>query len=329
MLFDFYSLNDTSAYFPESLFLEGKQVPSCRVCREDCILIDAEQDFCPVAFRGSNVIARKNYFSEIGLSASEYSFFLTSYPMRDRILLQTTQNGILLVLGDFLDATGLLLVIRPHLEWSHAAIGSTLLATLSFIGENGFAASPEVRSRAPQSCFSDHDLCEQMKELFFYLNSFCNPQPFSVGLFTGSLRIANFAGCKLECVSLPFQEQLTDTAEQIRLATFLLCVFLSLRWQTDCIRTDCAVDVSPFLRYRVCAYPSMERTGMPESTDAAASHLPFLSCNCFREYQLSLSDRAVFFHAPLSRMPGQVNSCDLPFQQVSFVLEWAEEEELA
>lgn len=319
MLFNFFTLHDISSFVPEKTLLDGKHDFPCRVCHEDCVILDANNDFLPVAYRGTQPNMKENYFSFIGLSASEYSFFRSVLHTHNRILLHSPL-GAILVFTEFLGETGLLLVIRPYLSVSPERSVPTLLAALHQIGETRFIASSHTAPLDPDRHFLDNIIHEQLSELFFYVDFFCNPEPFAHGIFTTSVRLANFAGCRLECLSLPFDEQSLSSSEQVRLAAFLLCVFLSLRHQADHAHAEYFSDnVSP-LRYHISAFSDPEHVLTSHSL-LQMEQLPFLNCACFEAFRLSLSDHSVCFDATLSNVPSLVNSIDSVFPCFSFLLE--------
>ena len=168
MTFDLSFLSDVSSFVPESLLLDGKNALSCRPCREDCALLDTNRAFTPVAFRGA-FFACDDFFSRVGVSLSELTLLTSELRTHPRMLLPTA-SGSLLLFGELLQTTGLLLVIRPHLPANCSAV--SLLSALSMIGETYFALPPSVSLKAASFSSFDDALLEQLRELFFYLNSF-------------------------------------------------------------------------------------------------------------------------------------------------------------
>ena len=318
MTFDLSSWNDISSFVPENLLLDGKDAHSCRPCREDCILLNANNHFSPVAFRGSFFDCDGDFFSYVGVSPSDLALLPSELHAHPRMLLPTP-SGSLLLLGDLMPTTGLLLVIRPHLPADCSA--ASLLSALSMIGETDFLPFPSVSLEASTSPFPDDALLEQMRGLFFYLNSFCTRYPFSSGLFTGSLRIARFVGCRLECGPLPFDEHHLDSEEQTRLAAFLLCVFLKLRRKIDQLCADLCADSELLFRYRVCAVSKSDALSSAFSNRETADIPDFLRLPCFRDFRFSVSDGSIRFDALLSQSPAFVNSVDPPLMCLSIVFD--------
>ena len=193
-------------------------------------------------------------------------------------------------------------------------------SAISLAVERAIPAAFEKIKSASFSSFDDA-LLEQLRELFFYLNSFCYQYPFSHGLFTGSLRIAHFVGCRLECDPLPFDEHCLDSKEQTRLAAFLLCVFLTLRRRIDELYAELYADSAPLFRYRICAVTRSEDFLCDRSSNETVDVPDFLSLSCFRDFQFSVSDGSIRFDALLFQSPSFVNSVDTAQMCLSIVFD--------
>jgi len=304
--FDLRLLPDVSAFVPESAFLDTKQADACRVCFEDCVVVDTNHCNVPVAYRGEHPIPFTDYFSQISLPRSEYALLLSALRTHRRAVLNSP-NGALFVFGEFLEETGLLPIVRPRISPEDTSL---VLRALSLLGEDGFFVSPSIsRACAATSDVSD-DVLHKIREQLFYINAFCNPSPFSQGIFTGSVRIANFAGCRLECSNLPVGEILIPPTEQIRLTAFLLCVFLSLRQLFNRVHASLANSTTPCLCYRVLAETESVHTSVSYTDEALHEKLPFLSLPCFNTIHFSISDQTLVFDALLNTAAPSVNSID-------------------
>lgn len=290
-----------SSFVPEGLLLDEKRARACRVCCEDCAVLDTRNDHIPVAYRARERAPRINYFSYIGLSADEYAFLQDALRTHTRILLQSP-SGAILVFAEHLKSLGLLTVVRFRTEI--ASVSSIHRAILS-IGRTEVRVSPSVPlSRAP--CKSE--LCEQMRELFFYADEWMTRFPFSNGFRRGSVCIAALAGCDMECVSAMPRIHRLPQAEQARLAMFLFCLLLTMR-QSDTASSS-ELDQAP-KKYILRTNAVTAARSEPMSERGLTARFPFLACECFADFCISLEEGRLCLYTPLPKnTPAAVNSTD-------------------
>lgn len=290
-----------SSFVPEGLLLDEKQARACRVCCEDCAVLDTRNDHIPLAYRAKEHIPKINYFSHIGLSADEYAFLQHALRTHTRILLHSP-SGAILVFAEHLKSLGLLTVVRFRTE--SASVPSIHRAILS-IGRTEVRVSPSVTlSRTP--CRSE--LCDQMRELFFYADECLTRFPFANGLRRGSVCIAALAGCDMECINAMPRIHHVPQAEQARLAMFLFCLLLTLRQSDTASPSDC--DQAP-KKYILRTNAATAASSDTISERRLTSRFPFLACECFADFGVSLEEGRLCLHTPLPKdTPAAVNSTD-------------------
>ncbi len=205
-----------SSFLPESTFLENKQEPSCRRCFEDCAVADGQTGRI-FAARGPSFLYEKTVFPDSMLQNIDFS----SPSIKERPVLFPYRSGTAMVLPHFLRTTGLLLCF-----FFPAAPDHIRRALLPMGRDVCWASEPTKKSPLP---FDKHStLCEQMDEIFFYIDRMTD-QVHSPGLWTLCLSIAHFAGCRARVHSLPTDTPTLSRRNRDLLVLFLLCSFLTLR----------------------------------------------------------------------------------------------------
>ncbi len=208
-------------YIPESFFLEKKDRDHMRVCREELVLVDPAQDFRVVAGRGKGIREGEPYGSLDRLPKSDREFLKRSLGNGNRLLLQGKDQAILLF-GDLLSATGLLLIICPQFDAFALRRGLLLLQRTDFV------CSPSLENTAPSPQQSDAAVCDYLQAIFYDLDRILSPS-HKIGLWTRTALIANFVGCPSEFRSLPVEDVPLAPSEKLRPSAFLLCLYLSIR----------------------------------------------------------------------------------------------------
>ncbi len=299
--------SNVASFLPEAQILNQINGSCCRLCHEDCAVLDARHGNVCLAFRGLGPRPDGDYFRGLGIGETDLDFLRSAISTSSRVLLPSFA-GPILVFPEWMEQTGLLIAIRPDLPKDVGA--EELLSLLHRIGREDFLPSPSVRAFAGMP--SEHlPLCEQLRELFFYADAIFCAAPFRSGLLNGSVRIASFAGCQPESRFFSAQEELRTPTEQVFLAAFLLCVFLTLRQQTVCACAEtfpvsCASGSDSPLQYsvRFLAAPH-ESIASKHSAPLplVARELSFLNAPCFSEMQVSFSEDGVRFDTELSVSP--------------------------
>lgn len=257
-------------YIPESFFLEKKDRDHMRVCREDVVLIDPANNFCVVAGRGKEIREGEPYTPLDRLPKSEWNFLKQSLGKGNRLLVQG-KNQAILVFGDLLSATGLLLIVCPHFDAVALRRGLLLLQRTDFV------CSPALENGTPSPQQSDASVCEYLQSIFYDLDRILSPS-HKIGIWTRAALIANFAGCPSEFRSLPVEDIPLAPSEKLRLSAFLLCLYLSIR--AEALRA-CAEgeDSLSSISLNVSLYE-------PQDATKAEGDYPFLSLPAFRGISL-------------------------------------------
>ncbi len=262
-----------NAYVPESLLTDEKQDRARRVCHEDFLIVDPANGFRILVSRGRSPMQGKRLDKLFSIPASEMKFLRSALSKSTHVLLMGGNSRALLVLGDLLRASGVLLVLSPHAD-AHA-----VARLLGHMGRSDFAVSPAFSQVSPVPHSGDDEVFSQLTELFFYLDRILSPSP-RFGLRTKTHLIANFAGCILDDVAVPLDALTCSPLESERLVAFLLCAFLSLRTHDRGVSAKTDDRELPALRYRI--EPITDETG----SDAPSLELPFLSLPAFRRFAM-------------------------------------------
>ena len=263
------------SYFPESLLIEGKQEPLRHSFHEDCLMVDPFERLRILAARSHRPVLGTSLERAYAIPAEELQFFKQHILQegRTRLLLSDANGRAMLVFGDLLSSSGLLLVLA--LQDSAEAVARMLHHS----GRTGFLPSPRLASVSLVPHADDDDVYTHLAELFFYLDRILADTP-RVGLRTKTLLIANFTGCQLDDTALPLETLTCPPAECERLVAFLLCAFLTLRTRDKGIRAHTDKD-GQTLCYRV--EPINAPCGTPH---ADVRNFPFLKLPTFHRFSV-------------------------------------------
>lgn len=276
-------MKDLSSYVPESLHTLQKRQKPCRLFFEDLVVIQPEKSFRILASRGENLPTGADFFNTCGVLASDAAL-LRSHESRQTRFLLPCEKGCVLLFGDLLSETGLLLGILL------AQSTEDVFCALKRMGQDGFVTPPKMsQSKALLSSHYDETLCRHLEELFYYLERILHPTPES-SLWTRCLLIANFVGCRLERVALPIETPPLSKGENACMTLFLFCAFLTLRQKSGRVQTEGKLspkeEEPPNYRCTVTFFEEteslLELENPGESAQALAMDLPlFLQAPCF------------------------------------------------
>ena len=262
-----------NAYVPESLLTDEKQDRARRVCHEDFLIVDPADGFRVLVSRSRSPMQGKRLDKLFAIPSSEIQFLRNALSKSTRVLLMGGDSRALLVFGDLLRASGILLVLSPHAD------ALAVARLLRHMGRSELAVSPALSQVSPIPHSGDDEVYEQLTELFFYLDRILSQSP-RLGLRTKTHLIANFAGCILDDVAVPLDSLTCSSLERDRLIAFLLCAFLSLRTHDRGVSAKTDDGDLPVLRYRV--EPISDENG----NDTPLLDFPFLSLPAFRHFAM-------------------------------------------
>lgn len=208
-------------YVPEKYSFAEKDSLALRELFEACALLDAENAFQPVAYRGRQIA---DLLDRVGGADMA---FLQAHCKTHRFLLLDLPQGRLLICSDWLNSTGLLLAVLLQCEVQ------VILQSMRFaaLGE-AVVCAPSVEHKRVRK--ADLDLCERLKDHLISLTRILSANP-DVCIRSHVRLISDFAGCRthtqtneeLRLSLLPYDFQ--------RLSAFLLCTFLTLRTKTGSV----------------------------------------------------------------------------------------------
>ena len=214
-------MSEIRSYIPEAFFLDQKGEDHMRVCREDFVLVDPADGYRAIAGRGKDLQIGTGFAPILRLSRSERAFLEANLGQNSRFLLRGKKEA-LLVFGDLLEASGLLLVLSPRFDAKSLQRGLALLQKGEFLSSGG------VTARAPSPRNGDGAVCNYLQEVFYYLDRIFSPTD-SLRLWTTASLIANLAGCRADFGAMPTEAIDLLPLDRLRLSAFLLCLFLSIR----------------------------------------------------------------------------------------------------
>ncbi len=281
------------SYLPESDFWARKRVRGCRICFEDVAVLDANRSFLTVAYRGILPLEDLDFFSAVGLPADERAFLCSALASHRRLVLRSSRGAILL-LADFLCETGLCLAIRlhPSSEGDLDAWDASLLRALECGGNTAFVRSSACSRLSLRARAEDVKMLRRLDEIFFYLEGLSREKFATVSLPSLILRLANFAGCDPQKISLPARLPELSLLQAVRMIFFLFCSCLVLRQSRGGAIFEAKGEGSaPSFALRIAlSSVSTARATSGEMREAALAY-PFLQCACFEDAeQLLLPD---------------------------------------
>lgn len=295
------------SYIPELSMLETKHRDGTRAVHEDCAVVDAASGYRILAGRGEQITPEATLPALCGLTKSDIALLETALCKHHRILLKGKRRTVL-IFADMLQETGTLIAILPH------AGATAFRRALTLTGHHDLVCIPSFPE--PSATDTDEEVCEQVEELFFYMDRILLRHD-GVGIWTRSLLIANFTGCKLENVALPVENPPISAADEARLTVFLFCVFLTLRQKNGQVS---AKSVQPLQANEAYSYqvvltptdpPRQKRSAKEENTD-----FPFLSLPAFYDFSARISDGRAILEAILpqsSKLPQMFHSAQDAF----------------
>ena len=280
------------SYVPESEFLKDKHQAPSRVFFEDCAVLDAENGYRVLACRGEGLTLGASFPLVCGIPKDELAFLEGALAHRTRVLLNS-RRGPILIFAEPLAHTGALIAVLPHSK------PSVLLRALTLVGQDTIALSPAFANAPVSANQEDAEAYEHIEEIFFYMDRILCPDA-ELGIWTRSLLIANFTGCKLDLVSLPVDALAITQADDMRLSLFLFCTFLAMRHESGKVF---AISRHPTQKDRPCRYVAgvtqctpikLKKLGMRD-----LSRFPFLSLPAFGDFSARLSKNKIVLEALL------------------------------
>ena len=272
-----FSCQDLSSYVPESLHTQGKRQKPSRVFFEDLAVIEPDRGFRILASRGRNLPVGGDFFTACGISSSDAELVRSHAPAQAGFLLPCA-TGCAIFFCDLTVQTGLI----PCVLLSHSA--EEVFCAMKRMGKDGFVVPRRILSKGELLPLRyDEALCQRLEELFYYVDRILHPAP-ELSLWTRSLLIANFVGCRLERVAFPVTAPPLSAENGARMTLFLICSFLTLRQKSGRVLTEGDEDSS---NYQCTVSFFEERKPLAEEEDvllesSEAPALPlFLEAPCF------------------------------------------------
>ena len=293
--------------------MDGKDRPESRFFHEDCALINVAEQFKVVTERGFHCKIGQTFTSALNLGWEAVRQLRTFHTRYNDTMLLPCEDGTLILFSHLYPTTGMLLAIRIHDTETRVAeaMRRAQHEVLSF------PIFPQQDQPKPEATPLDM----QMEELYFYLNRILAPSQ-NLSFWTHCLRIANFAGCKLDFVDLPIENVILPHEDYQRLTAFLLCVFMTLRKRTGRVRLmdkdkvdpaiknvekvqedDCQQESSQTLSLRLVHLsnvPLTERSGFTSdilSIESLNREFSFLNLPVFENFSFFAKNRALVFEA--------------------------------
>lgn len=294
-------------YAPETGFFlakdsDGSPVHSCAYA-----LIDAEDGFRVLVSRAAGREDDERLRAVFARFADEEPDFLSRLPAETPYLLlpsQTPGESVLLCVS-LLEKVGLILALLSPFPASVMERAARRLGR-----ENDVARVPAPEAVAGSA--GEEDAAAFLAELFFYADAFRDDVP-GVNLWTRVLRIANFAGCRLEGTSPPKGIPVLSDTDSARFSAALFCAFLQFRIGNGIVRTDGETAGDGAFRVRVeqtrradsDTRKRFRRKAVPPGTGERG----FLPADRFGDCSVTVTDSSVRLDLPVGRKkPFSLNS---------------------
>ena len=294
-------MKDLHSYIPELSFLQDKHQAPSRLFCEECAVLDAANGYRVLASRTKGLADSSSFFNCYEVFSSELDFLERALTCHSRVLIRGKDHPIL-IFADLLPYTHALIAIVPQVK------ASALVRAISLIGQNKVMLSPQIQAERSSAEENTAEACEQAAELFFYMDHILTPSA-EIGMWTRTLLIANFAGCKLDRISLPTQTIALSHANEARLALFLLCCFFTLRHTNG---TKFAIGNTPISADEPYRYLTGTLHCTEYSTNADRppidARFPFLSLSAFECFSARVSNEKLVLEA---RLPQASNTASL------------------
>ena len=257
-------MKPTERYLPEAALFAGKDGRTCRPFVEDCVVAEASDGFPILAERGVG--------TQIGVGLSDLTG-IGEETLRAALALPRAENknplpcrgGSVLLFDDLLRSTGLIVALR--LRDNPETVRRAILSPV---------AQPFYADLLPPPNAEEERLC-RIAESIRATRKILSPERFP-GVWTHCLRIADFAGCRVEYSSIPIENLPLDRTSQDTLTAFLLCTFLTLRRSNGAVGSV-GEGVRDRFRIRVEQVRDVDVGAL--SSEGAKSILPFLRAPCF------------------------------------------------
>lgn len=287
-------MNHVESYIPELQYFQSKHQNGARRIHEDLAVLDAAKDLRVLAGRGRFVRNGEPLATLCGLPREELAFLHRSLPASHCTALLGS-CGVVLVFADLLKESGTLLAVLPH-----ADVAETV-RSLSYV-EEPIALSPALIAKPVTETNTNEEVCEQIREVFFYVSRILKRNA-DLGLWTRTLLLANFVGCRTDETSLPTQAIPLTSPELSRLVAFLFCTFLTLRQKDGHVGAWCefpTVRDLPY-SYRVSFEPLPDRKQTSPVSIANGEDFPFLSHPAFRSFSIQSTAEGIVLEAILAQ----------------------------
>lgn len=289
MIYDSHAIHN---YVPEKLQLEGKHGRSSRVCREGFGIFSAADRFRRLISCGTVATPMQEAFLEEGIRREELGFLKAALKSHGRVLLQAAE-GSLLVFGDWLNSTGLVLSVRlPEPK-------NAVMQALGMMGREDFAISPDEEESPRAIRASADEVLEHLAEIFYYLDRILSPSA-ELGLLTRATLIAELIGCHADCTALPltFPSLLSHKASS--LTAFLFCAFLSLRREHVSAESEEARGRFPSFRCTLSAVE--ERVTQPSEEEIEEKReFSWMGHPAFAPFEISVGENGISLQAELTQ----------------------------
>lgn len=263
-------MSEIRSYIPEAFFLDRKDEAHMRVCREDLVLVDPFDEYRVVAGRGKELCLNEPFEPILQLPRSERKFLKASLGQKPHLLLRK-KNKPLLVFGDWLESSGLLLVLCPNCD------AESLQRALALMQRDDFACSEIASTNFPSPKHGDGAVLEYLQELFYYLDRIFSTSK-ELGLWTVASLTANLAGCRADFGAMTTEPLSLFPLDRMRLSAFLLCLFLSMREEASVASASASVSETEV---------SLSVSSVLPSGTASACGYRFLQLPAFRDILLS------------------------------------------
>ncbi|MBR2018913.1 MAG: hypothetical protein IKA05_00775 [Clostridia bacterium] len=285
-------MKQIESYIPELRYFESKHRSSARPMHEDLALVDVQNGYRVLACRGACMRVGESLPTLCALPQEELAFLEQSLASEKCIAL-LGDGRVCLVFSSLVQETGLALAVPLH------APASSVCRDLRF-QDGALLLSPAVAGHSVGATALEDEAWETVREIFFYMHRIFQKDR-SPGLWTRSLLIANFVGCRLDGVELPTQELSLANADRARLLALLFGLFLTLRQKDGYLSAACPLPdpaVLPYT-YRVSFEPLPDRKASGSAAAADTEVFAFLSHPSFQNCSVRVAQNKLVIEAVL------------------------------
>lgn len=204
------------SYIPEALALQGKDGAGARICVEDCAVLDCSRDMRILQSRGIGLLPNTPLAEALGMTERERLALMDAIGSHKRFMMAVGTRA-LIILADWLPATGLLLAVLPHASYPAAKrawgeLGRSDLVCISDGHERATAEECRCAWRA-------------LSDTLRYTDAILSKGIAASHLL---LTLAAFCGCHLQSPSELLQTEIASPLGD-RLIALMLCSFLYIR----------------------------------------------------------------------------------------------------